>query len=110
MNSSQRPFVSSATLPSPENVAQFLSILRKEEERRRLGEPVPQQPSRWAKYEADPVGFITTSLREYVWSKQREICEAVVKYPRVAVKSCHESGKSFIAGRIPCWWIAAQPL
>lgn len=33
-----------------------------------------------------------------LWSKQREIVEAMFEYRRVAVKSCHGPGKTFTAG------------
>ena len=33
-----------------------------------------------------------------LWSKQREIINAVVKHKRVAVKSCHGPGKTYISG------------
>lgn len=62
----------------------------------------------WDVYETDPVGFIQRRLGDFIWSKQREICEALVKYDRVAVKSCHQSGKSFVAGDIVAWWIASH--
>ena len=35
-----------------------------------------------------------------LWSKQREIVNAVVKYRKVAVKSGHSSGKSFLLARL----------
>jgi len=44
-------------------------------------------------------------LEEYVWSKQREILLALQKYRKVAVKSCHEVGKSFISARAIAHWI-----
>ena len=65
--------------------------------------------NKWERYRDDPVGFVQQALREFIWSKQREIAESIVLHDRVAVKSCHESGKSFLAGRIPAWWIAAHP-
>jgi len=40
-----------------------------------------------------------------IWSKQVEIAEALVKYKKVAVKSCHASGKSFTASLIIAWWV-----
>lgn len=33
-----------------------------------------------------------------LWSKQRQIIEAVVKHKRVTVKSCHGPGKTFVSG------------
>lgn len=49
----------------------------------------------WAK---DKLGFT-------LWRKQIEIAEALVKYRRVAVKSGHGVGKSFVASVIMAWFI-----
>jgi hypothetical protein len=57
----------------------------------------------------DPAGWIRTRLGEHPWSKQQEIAEAVVNHRRTAVKSCHDSGKSFIASRLADWWIDVHP-
>jgi hypothetical protein len=65
--------------------------------------------SRWERYREDPVGFFRDVLDYYLWSKQREICEALVKYDRVAVKSAHQSGKSFVSGGLVGWWTAVHP-
>lgn len=54
---------------------------------------------------ADPVGWVTTRLGETLWSKQQDIANSVVTNRRTAVKSCHDSGKSFIASRVADWWI-----
>ena len=40
-----------------------------------------------------------------LWSKQREIGESIVANKKTAVKSCHDSGKSFSAAYLICWWI-----
>jgi len=48
----------------------------------------------------DPVWWIENTFKVRLWQKQKEIVEAVNKYPRVTVKSCHSSGKSFIAAHI----------
>lgn len=56
-------------------------------------------------YRDDPVGFIQDRLGEYLWSKQREIAESVRDNPRTVVRSCHASGKSFLAARIIAWWL-----
>lgn len=48
-------------------------------------------------------------LREFLWSKQREILSSVVENRRTAVKSCHGPGKSFTASRAALWWIDAHP-
>ncbi len=58
-------------------------------------------------YFADkPIEFITQVLDEFLWSKEREVVEAVRDHRRVAVHSCHNTGKSFIAGRIVPWFVA----
>jgi hypothetical protein len=41
----------------------------------------------------------------HLWSKQVEIAEAIVKYKKVAVKSCHGSGKSYFASILVAWWV-----
>lgn len=64
---------------------------------------------RFSPYRDDPLGFIGKELREHVWSKQREVCQSLLKNRRTAVPSCHDSGKSFIASRIASWWIATNP-
>lgn len=51
-------------------------------------------------YGDDPAGFYEDALNTTAWYKQIEILEAVFKYPKVAVPSCHESGKSYNAARI----------
>lgn len=83
------------------------------EKRRRLAKAKNQEindpAKQWFKYRDDPVGFFTGPLNYFLWSKQREICNALVDYDRVAVKSCHESGKSFTAGGVVGWWIAVHP-
>ena len=66
--------------------------------------------ARLTSYADDPVGFIEEALGETLWSKQRQIAEAVRDYRHVAVPSCHDSGKSFIAARIAAWWLASRPV
>lgn len=41
----------------------------------------------------------------HLWSKQREIGESIRANKKTAVKSCHDSGKSFSAAYLICWWI-----
>jgi hypothetical protein len=49
----------------------------------------------WAK---DKLGY-------HLWNKQVEIADALIKYRRVAVKSGHGVGKSFVASVIMAWFI-----
>lgn len=51
--------------------------------------PSDRPPKRWSSWEPLPL-----------WSKQREIVKAIPKYKKVAVKSGHGLGKTFIAGGI----------
>lgn len=53
--------------------------------------------------------WIHDRLGEELWSKQREIAQAVVEHRRVAVPSAHEMGKSFIASRLVAWWLDVHP-
>lgn len=54
--------------------------------------PKPPRPTvtAWA---ADRLG-------EFLWSKQREIVTALQTHRYVAVKSCHDAGKSFVSSRV----------
>lgn len=53
----------------------------------------------------NPVFFVEEVLGNSLWQKQREILEAVRDNREVAVRSCHASGKSYVAGRIVHWWL-----
>lgn len=57
----------------------------------------------------DPVAFIREWLGDDLWEKQAEIAESVRDHRRTAVKSCHGSGKSFLAARIVLWFLHAYP-
>jgi hypothetical protein len=56
-------------------------------------------------YVREPVGWVRDRLGEFLWSKQREILEAVVHHRYVAVKSAHDTGKSHGASRAVAWWL-----
>ncbi|MFY7962524.1 MAG: hypothetical protein ACOVVK_20775 [Elsteraceae bacterium] len=62
--------------------------------------------ARWAE---DPVAFITDCLKETLWSRQATIARALRDHRRVAVPSCHDAGKSFLASRLVAWWVATRP-
>lgn len=64
---------------------------------------------RFGPYKDDPKGFVNNVLKEHLWSKQVEIAESVRDNRRTAVKSCHDSGKSFTAARIAAWWLSVHP-
>ena len=60
------------------------------------------------KIRLDPVFFVEKVLGNPLWEKQKEILEAVRDNHEVAVRSCHASGKSYVAGRIVHWWLNAH--
>lgn len=64
------------------------------------------RPNPWAN---DVVGWLKTKLREDTWSKEREIIESVREHRYTAVKSAHDTGKSFSASRIVAHWIDTHP-
>ena len=59
-------------------------------------------------YEDNPVGFVEDYLYGFLWSKQRQVCESVVKNRQTAVPSCHDTGKTYVAASIATWWIASH--
>jgi hypothetical protein len=61
-------------------------------------------------YRADPVLWAKERLGVTLWSGQRRILESVRDNRKTAVMSCHEIGKSFIAGVVVGWWIDTRPL
>jgi hypothetical protein len=70
---------------------------------------VPQAEAGDDPYAEDPHGWVTDVLGEHMWSKQVQIAEAVRDHRRVAVPSCHEAGKSWLAARIVSWWLSVWP-
>lgn len=53
----------------------------------------------------DPAWWMETVLGVKLWLMQKMIAAAVAKYPRVSVRSCEGSGKSFIAACIALWFL-----
>jgi hypothetical protein len=60
-------------------------------------------------YVRDPVGWVSDRLGEFMWSKQREIAESVVVNRSTAIKSAHDTGKSFTMSRLAAWWLDVHP-
>lgn len=56
----------------------------------------------------DPVGWAQRVLHAELWSRQREILEAVKAHKRVAVVACHDAGKSWLAARSIAWWLSTS--
>jgi hypothetical protein len=57
------------------------------------------------RYHADPVLWMHERLRAFAWSKQQEIAHSVRDHRHTAVRACHDSGKSWTAANLACWWI-----
>jgi len=57
----------------------------------------------------DPVEWASKRIHVDLWSKQREIAQSIRDHKRTAVRSCHDSGKSFIASVIAAWWVDTHP-
>ncbi len=55
------------------------------------------------------MGWIRQILGQELTERQIEMAEAVRDHPQVAVRSCHASGKTHLAGRLALWWVAAAP-
>lgn len=64
------------------------------------------KPDWYAPYRHNPVGFVEDILGEHLWSKQRQIIQAVHDHKNVAVPSCFGAGKSWIAARVVAWWVS----
>lgn len=67
--------------------------------------------TRWEKpqVEPDPVVWAKRTLNIDLWSKQREILRLLEVVPKLAVPSCHDAGKSFIASLATARWLAKWP-
>ena len=57
----------------------------------------------------DPVWWLRTVLGQDLWAKQIEIAEAIRDNPRVAVRSCHASGKTFLTASLALWFANSFP-
>lgn len=69
-----------------------------------------KQQSRTSKYYDDPALWAQDVLGIKLWSKQRDIVRSVQNNIHTAVRSCHGSGKSFVASIVAAWWISTRPL
>ncbi|MFJ4988801.1 hypothetical protein ACIP9H_33995 [Streptomyces sp. NPDC088732] len=56
-----------------------------------------------------PSGFIEDVLGESIWSRQRDIVDAVPFHKRIAVPAGFGVGKTWIAGRLVAWAGAVNP-
>lgn len=59
-------------------------------------------------YLTDIRAWAKDRLKMHLYSKQVEIAEAIVRNKKVAVKSCHGSGKSYFASALVAWWVETR--
>lgn len=73
-----------------------------------MAQPLPDRERyrRWAT--GDPVGWMAKVLGDELQPIQAEMTEAVRDHEQVAVRSCHASGKTWLAGRLALHWVAAD--
>lgn len=57
----------------------------------------------------DPVAFSHGVLHSDPWPTAAAIMRAVASKPRVGVKACHASAKTWLAGRLVLWWLVTRP-
>ena len=62
-----------------------------------------------ARMQADPIWTARELFGAHLWSKQREILESVWTHERTGVKSCHGSGKTYVAGLATMCFLHAFP-
>lgn len=55
----------------------------------------------------DPVWWCERSLGDSLWSKQREVLQALARHEKVAVASANGIGKTFLASRAVLWFLHA---
>lgn len=60
-------------------------------------------------YSMNPVLWVRDRLKEFLWTKQKEIMYSVRDNRETMVQSCHDVGKSWIAARVVSWWIDSHP-
>jgi len=75
-----------------------LILEAEERKRQRSLLPTNRTPS-------DPAAYAREVLGVTLWEKQVAICAAVAGKKRVTVRSCHHSGKTFVASALIHWWL-----
>jgi phage terminase large subunit len=60
-------------------------------------------------YRDRPVEFVREVLGADPWARQEEILRALATTRGVTVRSCHSSGKTWLAARAVLWWLQTRP-
>jgi hypothetical protein len=54
-----------------------------------------------------PAWWVEQALGKKLWAEQYDIVQKLLHHRRIAVRSCHAAGKSFLAACTVLWWISA---
>jgi hypothetical protein len=76
-------------------------ILKKAEE-------IADDPNRFVVYADNPVGFVEEVLGINLWEAQKDVLRAMVDNRRVAVRSGHGTGKTYVTACSVLWWLYAR--
>jgi hypothetical protein len=88
----------------------FLATLTERELAHVLAAADRETGTPWGIWRDDPIGFIEDVLGTSLWSKPKEILEALRTDRRVAVPSCFSSSKTFTAARLALWHAYTHPV
>lgn len=71
-------------------------------------EEIGNDPYRFKIYADKPVEFCAEILGVTLWEKQQEILQTIATNRRIAVKSGHGTGKTFVSACAALWWLYAR--
>ncbi|MDV6291339.1 hypothetical protein R2F25_38660 [Streptomyces sp. UP1A-1] len=89
--------------PAPDRRRAFKHALTARERPHVMREVERATGSMYGLWHDTPSGFIEDVLGESIWSRQREIVDAVPFHKRIAVPAGFGVGKTWIAGRLVAW-------
>jgi len=67
-----------------------------------------EQAARGRRFRDNADEFLPFAFGTELWSKQREVAQAVSRHKRVAVRSAHGPGKTWLAARIAIWFLSTR--
>ena len=70
--------------------------------------PLSEQAARGRRFRDNAHDFLPWAFGTELWSKQREVAEAVSRHKKVAVKSAHGPGKTWLAARLAVWFLSTR--
>lgn len=73
-----------------------------------IADEVKRDPLRFAKYKGRPNAFCREVLGVTLWAKQKDVLRAAAKFRRVAVRSGHGVGKTFVVACLVLYWLFAE--